>query len=136
MAVSGGTRREDLHDVVMRPDPRQDELRGLHWTDLDLSGRTLTTGRSVSTANGFERGPTKTGEEGTVPVCLVDAHRRYHNHDLRHTAVPLMLEERVPVNLVSEVLRHSDTAMTLRRCAHGLPDMQEIASDAMEEYAS
>jgi hypothetical protein len=33
----------------------------------------------------------------------------------------------VPVNLVSEVLGHSDPA---------LPDMQEIASDVMEEYAS
>ena len=127
MAVSGGTRREDLHDVVMRPDLRQDELRGLNRTDVDLSSRTLTIRRSVSTANGVERGATKTGVVRTVPVCLVAPHRRHRNHDLRHTAVPLMLEERVPVNLVSEVLGHSDPA---------LPDMQEIASDVMEEYAS
>lgn len=122
MAVSGGTRREDLHDVAMTPVPRQGELRGLRWADLDLFGRTLTT---------------PVGVDLCVPVCLVDAaYRRHRNHDLRHTAVPLMPKERVPVNLVSEVLGHSDPAMILRRYAHGLPDMQEIAYDAMEEYAS
>ncbi|HJQ29063.1 MAG TPA: site-specific integrase [Rubrobacter sp.] len=56
-------------------------------------------------------------------------------HDLRHTAATLMLKKRVPVNVVSKVLGHSDPAMTLRRYAHALPDMQEMAADAMEEYA-
>lgn len=56
-------------------------------------------------------------------------------HDLRHTAATLMLKKRVPVNVVAKVLGHSDPAMTLRRYAHALPDMQEIAADAMEGYA-
>lgn len=47
--------------------------------------------------------------------------------------MPLMLKERVPVNLVSRILAHSDAAITLRRYAHALPDMREMAADAMEE---
>jgi integrase len=54
-------------------------------------------------------------------------------HDLRHTATTLMLKKRVPVNVVTRVLGHSDPAMTLRRYA--LPDVQEIAAEAMERYA-
>lgn len=38
------------------------------------------------------------------------------------------------MNVVSDVLGHSDPAMILRRYAHALPDMQEMATDAMEEY--
>lgn len=56
-------------------------------------------------------------------------------HDLRHTAATLMLKKRVPVNVVARVLGHSDPAMTLRRYAHALPDMQEMAAEAMESYA-
>jgi len=56
-------------------------------------------------------------------------------HDMRHTAATLMLKKRVPVNVVAKVLAHSDPAMTLRRYAHALPDMQEIAAEAMEGYA-
>ena len=56
-------------------------------------------------------------------------------HDLRHTSATLMLKAGVPVNVVSKVLGHSDPAMTLRRYAHALPDMQQIAADAMEGYA-
>ena len=43
-----------------------------------------------------------------------------------------MIKKRVPVNVVSRVLGHSDPALTLRRYAHALPDMQEMAADAME----
>lgn len=56
-------------------------------------------------------------------------------HDLRHTAATLMLKKRVPVNVVARVLGHSDPAMTLRRYAHALPDMQEMAAEAMDSYA-
>ena len=52
---------------------------------------------------------------------------------LGHTAAPLMLKKRVPVNVASRVLGHSDPAMTLRRYTHALSDMQEMAADAMEE---
>lgn len=54
--------------------------------------------------------------------------------DLRHTAAALMLKKRVPVNVVSRVLGHCDPAMTLRRYARALPDMQELAAAAMESY--
>lgn len=55
-------------------------------------------------------------------------------HDLRHTAAALMPKKRVPVNVVSRVLGRPDPAMTLRRYARALPDMQEVAAVAMESY--
>jgi integrase len=56
-------------------------------------------------------------------------------HDLRHTAGTLMLRAGTPVHVVSKILGHSDPAMTLRRYAHALPDMQERAALAMDSYS-
>lgn len=53
-------------------------------------------------------------------------------HDLRHTAAPLLLKEGIPVKVVSELLGHSDVALTLRVHAHVLPDMQAQATAALE----
>lgn len=55
-------------------------------------------------------------------------------HDLRHTAGTLMLRAGTPVHVVAKILGHSDPAMTLRRYAHALPDMQEKAALAMDNY--
>jgi integrase len=68
----------------------------------------------------FEKGPEAAG----LP-------RDVRFHDLRHTAATLMLKKRMPVNVVTRVLGHSDPAMTLRRYA--LPHM--LAAEAMERYA-
>jgi integrase len=56
-------------------------------------------------------------------------------HDLRHAAATLMFKKQVQANVASRVLGHSDPAMTLRRYAHALPGIQEIAADVMEGYA-
>lgn len=53
-------------------------------------------------------------------------------HDLRHTAATLLLKEGIPVKVVSELLGHSDVALTLRVYAHVLPDMQAQATAALE----
>ncbi len=55
-------------------------------------------------------------------------------HDLRHTAATLMLRAGVPVHVASRILGHKDPAMTLRRYAHVLSDMQEAAADRMDSY--
>jgi integrase len=55
-------------------------------------------------------------------------------HDLRHTCGTLLLRAGTPVNVVAKILGHSDPAMTLRRYAHALPDMDEAAALAMDKY--
>lgn len=53
-------------------------------------------------------------------------------HDLRHTAATLLLKQRVPAKVVSEMLGHSQVGVTLNIYSHVLPDMQEEAAAAME----
>ena len=52
-------------------------------------------------------------------------------HDLRHTAASLLLGEGVPVPVVSQLLGHADSSITLKVYAHMLPDHQGVAALAM-----
>lgn len=52
---------------------------------------------------------------------------RIRIHDLRHTHATLLLQEGVPVKVVSERLGHANIAITLNTYAHVLPDMQDQA---------
>ncbi len=54
-------------------------------------------------------------------------------HDLRHTAGTLALRQGMPLHAVSKMLGHSDPAMTLRRYAHVLEDMEDEGGRAMDE---
>jgi integrase len=47
--------------------------------------------------------------------------------DLRHSAASLLLAERVPVKVASEMLGHWDVATTLRIYAHVIEGAQEQA---------
>jgi integrase len=53
-------------------------------------------------------------------------------HDLRHTAGTLALRQGMPLHAVSKMLGHSDPAMTLRRYAHVLEDMEDAGGRAMD----
>jgi len=53
-------------------------------------------------------------------------------HDLRHTCATLLLREGVNVKVVSEMLGHASTTITLNIYTHVLPDMQDSAANAME----
>ncbi len=52
-------------------------------------------------------------------------------HDLRHTAATLLLSARVNPKVVSEMLGHASTTITLDIYSHVLPDMQQDAAEAM-----
>jgi integrase len=52
-------------------------------------------------------------------------------HDLRHTAASLLLGEGVPVPVVSQLLGHADSGITLKVYAHMLPDHQGMAALVM-----
>jgi integrase len=57
-------------------------------------------------------------------------------HDLRHTCATLLLSRNVNPKIVSEMLGHSNIAITLDTYSHVLPDIQEQAAKAMEEALS
>jgi len=53
-------------------------------------------------------------------------------HDLRHPAGTLALRQGMPLHAVSKMFGHSDLAMTLRRYAHVLEDMEDEGGRAMD----
>lgn len=57
-------------------------------------------------------------------------------HDLRHTCATLLLSRGFPVKVVSEMLGHSDVAITLSVYQSVLPDMQESAARVMDDALS
>jgi integrase len=58
-----------------------------------------------------------------------------HFHVLRHTAATLMIRSGVPIRVVADVLGQRGPAVTLRRSAHVLSDMQDDAAQRMDQYA-
>ena len=54
-------------------------------------------------------------------------------HDLRHTCATLLLTKNVNPKFVSEMLGHSNIAITLDTYSHVLPSMQDSAARALEE---
>jgi len=54
-------------------------------------------------------------------------------HDLRHTAASLMLNNGVPVIVVSKILGHSKTSTTLDIYGHLIPAMQGEAAQIMDD---
>jgi len=53
---------------------------------------------------------------------------RLRLHDLRHTHASLLLEERVPIKVVSERLGHATPGFTMATYQHVLPGMQADTS--------
>lgn len=54
---------------------------------------------------------------------------------LRQTASTLTIRSGVPIRVVAWVLGHQDPAVTLRKYAHVLDDMQDDAARKMDGYA-
>lgn len=53
-------------------------------------------------------------------------------HDLRHTAATVMLRNAIPAKIVSSILGHSSTQLTLDTYSHVTTDMQSGAVEAMD----
>lgn len=54
-------------------------------------------------------------------------------HDLRHSAATLLMAQGVPIKMVSELLGHSTTRMTLDIYSHVLDPMRQEAADRMDD---
>ena len=57
-------------------------------------------------------------------------------HDLRHTAAFLMLNNGIPVLIVSHRLGHVRPSITLDIYGHLIPSMQEEAATVMDEVVT
>jgi integrase len=57
-------------------------------------------------------------------------------HDLRHTAASLLLNNKVPVIVVSNMLGHSKPSVTLDIYAHVFTDMQGEAAAIMDRLVT
>ncbi|HEY6750847.1 MAG TPA: tyrosine-type recombinase/integrase [Rubrobacteraceae bacterium] len=57
-------------------------------------------------------------------------------HDLRHTCATPLLGRNVNPKILSEMLGHASTAITLDTYSHVLPNMQSDAAKAMEDALS
>jgi len=53
-------------------------------------------------------------------------------HDLRHTSISLLLNQGLPIPLVSSYVGHSDPSVTLRIYSHVLPATQHQIADAAQ----
>ena len=53
-------------------------------------------------------------------------------HDLRHTCATLLLMDGMNAKVVSKMLGHSSTSMTLDIYSHAFPDMQRDAASALD----
>jgi integrase len=57
---------------------------------------------------------------------------RVRFHDLRHTAATLLLGQGVHPKVVSEMLGHTNTSITLDLYSHATPTMQREAAGAFD----
>jgi integrase len=97
--------------------------RGGAWEDNDLVFAN-EVGRPVHPNNMVRRSFEPLLRRAGVP--------RVRFHDLRHSAATLLLAQGVHPKIVSEMLGHSQIAMTLDLYSHVTPTMQRQAADAMD----
>ncbi|MCP3762895.1 site-specific integrase [Domibacillus sp. A3M-37] len=67
----------------------------------------------------------KLTEEANLP--------RIHFHDLRHTHAALMIFQNEPMKLIADRLGHSKITTTMDTYGHLLPNMQQDASDRLDQ---
>ena len=67
------------------------------------------------------------------PLLMRAGLPRIRFHDLRHTVATLLLRWDVNPKIVSEMLGHSSVTITRDIYSHVVPDMQQLAADAMDE---
>jgi integrase len=103
---------------------REERMAATSWVDAGLVFP--NTKGKIRRRDSVMRSLRRFLEEAGLPIEV-----RFH--DLRHTAGTLALRQGVPLHTVSRMLGHSDPAMTLRRYAHVLEDMEDEGGRAMDE---
>jgi integrase len=134
---------------------RRGELLGLTWDAVDLDGNRLVVRQSLSWVRGRAvlASPKARASRRVIPlpevvvIALRDHAKRQDEeklaageawedtgfvfttrfHDLRHTAVSLLLALGVPPHVVREIAGHSDIKVTMTVYAHGNLDQKADA---------
>lgn len=96
---------------------------GAEWEDNDLVFAN-ELGRPVEPGNLLRR--------SFWPLLTAAGLPRIRFHDLRHTAATLLLERGLHPKVVSEMLGHSQIAVTLDLYSHVTPTMHRQAAEAMD----
>jgi integrase len=99
----------------------QRQAAGDAWQDHDLI---------VCTGTGTPINPNNVTRSYNRLVMLSGV-PRIRVHDMRHTAATMLLRAGVSAKIVSERLGHATIAITLDTYSHVLPDMQDVAAEAM-----
>jgi integrase len=118
---------ETAADALRRHRVAQAEERlalGEAWEDHDLVFANAL-GKPINPSNLLIRSYRKLLERAGLP--------KLRFHDLRHTAATLLLGAGIHPKVVSEMLGHSNIAITLDLYSHVTPTMQHHAADALDE---
>jgi integrase len=68
-----------------------------------------------------------------IPILKAAKLDRIRFHDLRHTAITLMLAQGINPKAVSATVGHATVAFTLDRYGHVLPSMENEAASRMDQ---
>ena len=110
--------------LIRHRSAQQAEREGARtWEDNDLVFPNRI-GRPMYATNLLSRSFSQLLEKANV--------RRVRFHDLRHTAATLLLGEGIHPKVVSEMLGHSKTAITLDTYSHTTPTMQRQAANVFD----
>lgn len=104
---------------------RQQEQRGAFgdaWQNLDLV---------FCSENGSHLRPGALGRRFKKLLTIAHLSPEMRLHDLRHSAVTILLQMGVPPHVVQEIVGHSSVQITLRVYGHVLPGQQ---ANAMEKW--
>jgi integrase len=101
----------------------EERLRCPYWQDPDLVFAS-EIGTPIEATNLIRR--------SFAPLLKRAGLPRIRFHDLRHTAATLLLGQNVNVKVVSEMLGHSQIAVTLDLYSHVTPTMQRQAVEALD----
>lgn len=106
----------------------EERLRaGPAWNDQDMVFATLTGGPLTSTT---------VLRQEFYPLLESAGLPKIRFHDLRHTAATLLLTQGIHPKIVSEMLGHSNIAITMDLYSHVTPTMQREAAAALDNLLS
>ena len=108
---------------------KQDKFRmqrGDNWQDNNLIFAT-SNGTPFSQSN-LMRDFYKVLDQSNLP--------RIRFHDMRHTAASLMINNGIPIVVVSKILGHSKPSVTLNIYSHCVSELQQEAAKVMEEITT
>jgi integrase len=115
-----------IRDALQQHQARQDAEREALGSKWQESGFVFTTGKGTPID---PRNMARLYKRHLRALELPD----FRVHDMRHTAASLMLAQGVPLKMVSEILGHSSSRVTLDIYAHVYEEGRQQAADKIDD---